>query len=199
MALNEYLQNLEEQNVQEVKTIQVVQNPVVEEICKRYEKWLKRIEFTKHRITTENITIDCLRELVCNAKDVSDFSLMLKLYEEDERLKYSGIFIGILVNISQGEEFKIHTKHLKTKIDNLGFLNLKEKITIKGDAGDYTAVMMLGGKLIVEGNVGFIYAGSNDWKASGEVHINGEERPYLEINNLSTLKAYHKGKQIWPK
>ncbi len=196
--LEKYLGELEEQVVQEESKIQVVKNPVVEEICERYERWLERIRISNNRIMAENITQDCLKGLVYDAKDVSNFSLMLHLYEGKEHLSESGIFIGILVNMSKGQEFEIHTKQLRTKINNLGFLNSKEKITINGDAGDYTAVMMQGGKLIVEGNVSHIYTGSDGWEAAGEVYVNGEKRPCVEIKTLSPLKVFHKGKQIWP-
>ena len=42
MNINDYLQNLGEQNVQEIKQIQVFQNPVVDEICEKYEQWKKK-------------------------------------------------------------------------------------------------------------------------------------------------------------
>ena len=104
------------------------------------------------------------------AKDVERFSVALADAIPPGWNHRVGYFLSALINNCPDTDFIIHTKHLDTEIYHLGHHNTKN-ITIDGNAGDYLARSMSGGKITVEGNVG---CSCGSYMKDGEIVINGD-------------------------
>src|SRR3989338_10136620 len=162
MNLDNYLQELNEQEVQEDKKIKVVRSFVVEKICKRYEQWLNG---HKEYVVAKNL----VEKLNYSAKDVKDFSIRIKKCESDKWFFCSGIFLSALVNASQESDFEILTEHLIKNLCYLGLYN-KKNILVRGNVGSSSGSNMTAGSLIIMGDAELI-TGNNLF--GGEIIIYG--------------------------
>ncbi len=169
--LTDYLQSIEEQEVQEEARIQVVRNSKLDALLKNYEKWLKETDPVKNSIDSEyNRAIKLVANLGCTRTDVRNFSILLKQYESDALSFFeTGFYLSAMINSSKEKNFDILTNHLEVKIDRIGFVNEKNVI-INGDVGEHTGISMQSGKIIVEGNAE-VYTGFQ--MNGGELLIKG--------------------------
>ncbi len=95
-----------------------------------------------------------IKELEYSAKDVEAFSLALAEFQGEENFsKKAGLFLSVLINNGQENEFIIHTAHLSEPVQFIGNGNTKN-IIVKGDTGNCVGHMMESGAIIVEGNSG---------------------------------------------
>lgn len=95
-----------------------------------------------------------LGDLQYSAKDVTDFSLALAEFQDEERFGMNaGLFLSVLINNCKEDNFTVITEHLVKKLDSLGYGNTKH-IIIHGDVGHYVGKLMRGGTLMVKGNAG---------------------------------------------
>ncbi|MBI4919466.1 hypothetical protein HY837_06025 [archaeon] len=200
MELEQYLQEFEEQKVQEEREIVVVRNPTLDLICRRYEQWL-------------DAQLDCdealclINELKYTAKDIRDFSISLKKYEARKYFYRTGMFLSALINNCEEEDFEIMAVHLNEGIENI-CSNLEKKkvkiignvfvagtnmrsgvLTILGNA-EHAGIHMTGGKLIIMGNLdgGGPFFG-------GEIYVKGDLR--FEYHKDSKAKVFHGGELIF--
>ncbi|MBI4919464.1 hypothetical protein HY837_06015 [archaeon] len=187
--IENYLEELEEQKVQEEKKIVVVSNPTLDLLLDEYDEWLKdRVK----GIDTYQKFYTIFRDLKYTVNDVRDFSFMLQEYREKQdylSFVHSGFFLSALINASKAKNFEIITRHLNRIIYFIGFdsdknilvngnvgfhTGLKKRagtLVIKGDTEGFTGnEMMYGGRIIVHGNVTG-NTGSSLW--GGEIIVNG--------------------------
>jgi formylmethanofuran dehydrogenase subunit C len=186
------------------KKYQVEMNQNLEEIVKKFEKILVYIG---------DIYEDSL-ELIkksYSAKDIYEFSIILKNYEKEKGFDYvSGLYLSTLINDSNDNEFNIYTKHLDILPNYIGYKNNGKIITINGNVSDWLGDSMISGEIIVNGNAnGLIGWGIYD----GEIIINGNAGDcignimtggsiYLngEYESISRIiwggNIFHKGKQL---
>ena len=172
-------------------------------------------ELEPYRLYYKNPPNEEFNEIKCGAKDIERFSLVLAEFQEQEGFdRFAGYFLSKLINNSPDREFVIHTCHLSIKINNIGLRNTKE-ITVNGDLGEYVGDEMPeegviivkgnarsagqklnGGKIVIEGDVPEIAEEAEN----GEIHVNGEIGVVClgAPSNLTCVKIFHKGKQIWP-
>ncbi len=158
MVLDEYLKELDLQEVRNEKKIQVVRNRTVDALCKTYELAVKKILKYGHIDDTPfckyGFCRDTIGRAIYTTKDVTNFSVRLKEYEKQEEFsEHAGIFLSALINNAEGEGVEIITKHLSKPIHYLGYRAEKD-ITVIGDLGSCTGVEMSYGVIInVEGSV----------------------------------------------
>ncbi len=191
--INDYLNGLEEQSIQEESKILVVRTPVVEEICMRYKSWLDQAVNNWdywHQIDT--FTSKSIKGLRYSSKDILNFSIYMKEYESHKDFYKSGVFISMLINNSEENDFVIITGHLIKKLFWLGFDNSKN-IVVRGSAGDLTGMDMRSNILTITGNVG---TRSGLYSRGGEIHICGN---IGEISPPCKAKIYQNGELIWPR
>jgi hypothetical protein len=106
-----------------------------------------------------------LGDVRCSAEEVRELSEKLEIfqYSDDFSLK-AGIFLSVLINNGEDEDYVINTKNLKGHLDCLGYFNNKN-ITVDGDVGDSVGDFMINGSITVKGNagdsVGFCMRGGN--------------------------------------
>ncbi len=209
-GIENYLQDLDEQDVQEESELQVIRNPIVEEICAKFESYDRRVHHTNWNWEFKKV----FGGTSYSSQAVRDFSIAVKKYENTPEFRAVGHAISVLINNSKDENFEIITEHLRIPHSNLGEFNRK-KIIVYGDVGDATGFVMEQGNLVVKGNAG--HAVASNMKGGiiiiegnaglltglcmqgGELHVNGE------IEGLSTSliragsKLYNKGELVWPK
>ncbi len=156
--ITDYLNGLNEQNVQEESKILVVENPVLDKVFKKYESFLKN--GLKHSssyklVSTESVHDSLckkLRGICCSAQDIRNFSFGIKNYESSEVFAASGLFLSVLINKSFEEDFEIVTAHLNKLINCVGYKNEKN-VVVNGDLGESAGVRQIGGSLRVKGSV----------------------------------------------
>ncbi len=173
--LDNYLSELEEQELQVEKNIQVrvVKNPVLDSICKKYSPWSAVVSDPMCIRAVQGYydsALDLLEGKSYSAKDIRDFSFFLVDYEKAGWYIYdAGLFLSALINSSEEENFEIMTVQLSKVIRFVGFETTKNiviqgsvdqvgksmkkgKILVKGNAGPFIGEGMHGGEIIVEGN-----------------------------------------------
>ncbi|MBI4918944.1 hypothetical protein HY837_03375 [archaeon] len=188
MNLENYLQDLEEQKVVEETELKITNNPVLDLMCEIYEKWHL---LGRHILPSSyDLAVKELESLKISAKDVKDFSIVLKKYEKDRYFHVSGVFLSALVNNCEDENVEVHTRHLKEKLSDIGFENVKD-LTVIGDCGNWVGEEMIKGKIIVKGNT---WGGTGERMLDGEIHVEGK------IDNTGRIKGkgkiYCKGQLI---
>ncbi len=168
--LDQYLQDLGKQGVVDEKLLQVTPNPTLELLCKTFENFLDRRITVSDQETTpaEEFSGPCyqkakilVKEIEYTAKDVRNFSVELKKYEnrddfrgqEDEEADNVGLFLSALINNCSETDFEIVTQHLSKLYGGLGFENTKN-VTVIGNFGTQFAAFMKSGRMIATGNVG---------------------------------------------
>ncbi|MBI4919160.1 hypothetical protein HY837_04465 [archaeon] len=191
MTLDNYLQNIGEQKSQEEKQIVVRKNPKVEELCKIFEtKGVESYEDPWDVFETPGPVYNwpyrnysrLLENVEYKAKDVFDFSLVLKEYEDKKSQVSSsvgfgslaGIFLSVLVNECKDDDLTIMLNHLTTHIYYLGLCNEKN-ITVFGDVYN-AAEEMQKGKMVINGTPK-IALGRN--MQGGEIIVNGSSEASL--------------------
>jgi hypothetical protein len=95
-----------------------------------------------------------VENLQCTAKDLEEFSLSLEEFQhEKDFAEKAGHFLSALINSGKESDYVIHTQHLVTPPDYLGYKNGKN-IIVKGDAGLIVGSGMKRGSISVRGNTG---------------------------------------------
>jgi hypothetical protein len=191
----------EREEKEEVKNPIVKKNENVEklkEVFKGHLDWYETYRMKK--VTGISIEYSKALELIkekginCTSKDIEEFSLELVAFEDHKEFKIgAGLFLSALINTSEDEEFIIHTRHLKKKINFLGYDTTKN-IVIERDAGDWLGEWMKkGSSITVNGDAGR-WVGHGMYEGS-KIYFNGN---YRSINNdiRHGSKIYHKGKLV---
>lgn len=197
--LDRYGRRFSSQEPRETRLVEVITNPIVDEVCRRYEKWIQK--------TGIGEAYECIKDIEYSSKDIREFSLRLKDYQHHGfYFTRSGLFLSALINKCEDGEYEILTNHLDLELDLIGTENSK-KIIVKGNVGDNLGENMKSGKIIVEGDAGFGVASS---MKSGTIHITGNSGMVLgffikqgeifvdgEMNEFSDEwnggRLYHKG------
>ncbi len=162
--LENYLNQIKNQEITEESKILVAENPVLDALCKKYEVWLKKFDPFSDK------PLIFLDGLEYTSKDVKDFSIMLKKYEDHDRFSESGQFLSFLTNHSYEKTFEIITMHLNKTINWVGAFCGK-KIIVTGDLGECTGYCMKeGGELHVSGKIKQLYS-----TCQGKVFQNGQQ------------------------
>ena len=148
---------LEPEEKQEFKDLEVESNPRLEAIIKGFET-LVDTKFPEHEDANLNAkefyekSEQHLPESY-TAEDVEKFSFFLQRYQEKDKFsEKAGLFLGALINNCKEGSITIHTKHLERNIDYIGYSNKEKYITINGDAGCDLGSLMEGGEVHVRGN-----------------------------------------------
>ncbi|MBI4919467.1 hypothetical protein HY837_06030 [archaeon] len=212
MNIENYLEGLGEQNVQEVKEIVVVKNPVSDVLCKIFKDWLDAQKLPTFGGYFNDIYTDAIKqvkEFSYTAKDIKEFSIKMKVCEKDNDFYVSGLFLAALINESKEENFEIITEHLRKDIYYMGFRLKKGTVTISGNA-TMPGVQMEGGCMIVKGNVedlgGLIKGGKmvveGDLSSTRgfenlELHVNGKLKIDLSGLVVGSGAVYHKGEFVY--
>ncbi len=183
MSIDEYVNGFGEQGSQEEKEIEVVRNPRVDEICRRYEGWISRL-IAHDKDIIYHKALEFIKSLQPTAQDIKEFSLQLKQYESIKKCFFiTGFFLSALVNHSKESTFKIVTELLDERVNCLGYeLSDQKCIYVKGDVGDNIGEEMKRGFIHIMGNTedragfnmqdGIIIIERNAKKNSG-IHMQG--------------------------
>ncbi len=204
MSLEGYLQELNEQQIQEEFKIQLVKSPRVNLLCKIYRDIFKIVgdyDFDERDDCEQaecwdcySICVDRVDKVKYSSKDIADFSIRLKEYEYRHNFEtFSGLFLSALIN-KKGlrKEITLFTKHLSKPLYRLGFMN-ERNLTIIGDVGDFAGIDMTAGTMLIMGGAGDFLG---RFAENGEIHVEGELK---RISSDCRAKLYHKGEQVWPK
>ncbi len=172
-GIDDYLKDLGAQNFTEEKLVQIAENPIIKKISSAYEKFLSEFSSRNDEIRYRS-ACDLARKLDCSAKNVKEFSILLKKYEGCEGFNWSGIFLSALINRSDDTDFEVFSKHLtgdssNTGLSGIGYKNSKNVIVV-GDVFSDVGTFMKSGKLIVKENSKF-EVGSD--MQGGEIIIEG--------------------------
>ncbi len=100
--INDYLKDLGKQEVQEESKILLVNNPILEAICDKFERYLKNAFLRPY-----DTALDSVKDLKYTAKDVKDFSVVFKKYESRAGFDGASIFFSALINHSEENDFEI--------------------------------------------------------------------------------------------
>ncbi len=192
VEISDYLQELEEQQVQEESEILVVQNPVVEELCEIYARFNSNRKSNDYLWDIYDTCLEIIEGKVITAKVVRDFSIILKKYEADRYFSSNGIFLSSLINYSEEKKFEIVTAHLVKEMGWIGCFN-KKSLVVKGNAGFATGTRMEKGIIKIMGDAGKYIGGASE---GGKIHVSGRIR---SIGQDCEAKIYRKGKLIWPR
>jgi len=98
-----------------------------------------------------------LRGIKFTAREVEEFSIALVEFQGQESEK-AGLFFSVLINYGKDRDYMVHTRHMESVPDILGFNN-KKNIIVNGNIGHYVGSHMRDGSLSVRGNIGN-YAGN---------------------------------------
>ncbi len=162
-GIENYLQELDEQNVQEESKIQVVRNPVIDNLFDKYEQWLSEQKGYDH-------AVELIKKTKYTSKDIREFSMLIKKYECNELFSSSGFFLSALINQCRNKYFEIITGHLTKEIDWIGFFNIKHVVVI-GSVGEASCAYMKKGEVNIEGNANdFLGEGAH----GGICHVKGD-------------------------
>ncbi|MBI4918892.1 hypothetical protein HY837_03115 [archaeon] len=205
--LEQYLQSLGQQKQVDEKDLQVTPNPTLDLLCRTFENWLKQgPSCSKAEVM--------IKELHYTAKDVTDFSVRIKQYEETPGFEINaGEFLSYMINLSPEQDFVVITQHLNKKISRLGTDNNKN-ITVVGSLGGETAIGMESGRIEVQGNSGrctgdsmrggilVIRGDVGSRLGAHSVNVNGAEiyvegkKPFRINERTCGAKIYHQGTLI---
>ena len=178
--LEKYLKQIGKQKEVEERQIEIRRNPKLDEICRDYETWLgdskddldkdyeRALEFSRREYS---------------AKDIEDFSLELKRFEDKRGFEESGLFLSALTNYSEKERFVIVTEHLSKKIDFIGYKN-KKVVEVSGNAGNNVG-WHNSGEISVGGNAGN-WVGLNN---SGKISVGGNAGDWVGLNNSGEISV----------
>ncbi len=153
--ITDYLNGLDEQSVQSEKESLVVGNPVVDELCRMYEAWLKIDRIMSPGDSWENFygkTLTFFKANPFTSIDIKNFFGALKKYELGDDFVISGFFLSALINTCADDHFEIMTEHFSKKIRFLGYRNEKN-VTVRGDLARHIGCRIIKGSLEVKGMV----------------------------------------------
>ncbi len=190
MNIENYLQELDEQNVQEESKILVVENPAVKEICLFYDEWDKKNNIPEFLLDIYHRGIDCLQAKQFTMKDVFDFSIFLKNYEQRKYFYRTGFFLSALIQTSKEENFEVHTKHLHEKLNYVGSFSEGKNLVVLGSSGFDTGHGLKSGRIIVKGDADTNLGASSE---GGEIIVLGKIE---DIGMGCKAKIYHRGELI---
>jgi hypothetical protein len=128
------------------------------EMLDRLKKAFGRTEYSLP-ITLDEMTrifLSAVKDIQCSADDIEKFSVVLKEFQEVEKLSViptrAGRFLSALINKSGDSDFTVHTTHLDVPVEFLGYEN-KKNITVVGGGGIGAGDSMIDGRITVEGDV----------------------------------------------
>ena len=123
--------------------------------------------------------------------NIEDFFRNLK-FDNDNTVQNSYCYIASLIHHSIKEKDTIHLDiHPDDSfVDWVGMFMMRGTVNIYGDVGKNTGLFMNGGKLIIDGEVkGY---GLGKYMRGGEIHINGGDFYYGQIDRDCKGTIYHK-------
>ncbi len=198
MTLDNYLQDLGEQDFQEQKQLEVRKNPKVEELCKIFVDQ-SRFTFYQNKDIYRHYS-KLVKNLEYTSKDITDLSIFLHEIEPSWCRQYRmGIFLSVLINRSCEENFTLIFGNPKIEINNLGMYNTKNitifgnvndcaqkmksgTMILKGNSKNYVGLEMTGGKIVIEGETE-ADIGSN--MRGGEIHVTNS----VKLQNQREIKV----------
>jgi formylmethanofuran dehydrogenase subunit C len=210
----------EREEKEKVKNPIVKKNEKVEklkEVFKGYLDWCSYTSLHLHQVYIKALGLIKEKIINCTSKDIEEFSLELVAFEDHKEFKdRAGLFLSALIESSKDKKFIIHTKHLKKKINYLGY-EAKKNIVIEGGVGDWVgAYMREGSSIKVNGDAGYYvgawmekgssikvngdaghFVGAWMWEGS-KIYLNGNYR-FIGPDISPGGKIYHKGKLITDK
>jgi hypothetical protein len=159
------------------RKIKVKRNERLEELVREFEWTLKSIQLRTKSWEIQDIYKSMPKpKKSYDSKDIGEFLVLLERYQDASHFGYiSGLFLSSLINYSFNNDFILHTHHLTSNPENIGYLNYKN-IIIKGDPGGWAGYEMKNGKMIIEGNAR-INTGFNT--VGGLIEIKGDVSLYL--------------------
>ncbi len=192
-GLENYLNEVEGQEAQEEKLIQTVRNPVLDLLCKKYLEYLrpKKINPDTFKGDLYLFSLDLIEKIEYTAKDVENFSILLKKYEKHPFFFISGVFLSALINQSKEDKLQILLSHLNERLSSIGRNNVKQ-LTVIGSTGSLTGCYMVKGQIFVKGNAGMMTGLCSE---GGEIYVNGEIK---SIEENCKARVYQRGNLIWP-
>jgi hypothetical protein len=104
------------------------------------------------------------------ARDLELFTLQMVKFEDRPNFEVrAGLFLSLLINISNEADFIIHTSNLSKPINSIGYKNTKN-IIVNGDVGSCLGERMIDGSIVLNGNAGDFLAAKQE---SGTIIVNG--------------------------
>ena len=179
--LEKYLKSIGRQEEVKEEEITVIRNPNLEKICRSYEKWLERDD--QYWQGSYDHALKTFSRKKYTAKDIEEFSLELKKYEQRRYFEKTGLFLSALINSSKDKEFTILTEHLDKRINLIGYCN-KKIVNVKGNAGDIVG-WWNEGTISVEGNSGNSVGFCNE----GTISVKGDAGDYVGSGNEGTISV----------
>ena len=154
--------------IHEVRMQKVEMNPALEAMKKA---WSDCIFHPQELQRDYNEITGKIQDLRYSAKDVEAICFLLAEYQNEANFSQnSGLFLSVLMNHCDEDDFIIHTAHLAEAFHLIGFHNTKN-ITIEGDAGIAVGFMMRCGTITVKGKAkDFV----GNMMAGGEIIVNGD-------------------------
>lgn len=158
--------------------------------------------------------LELFKALHYSAKEVEEFSILIKAYEMEEEFSYkASYFLNALIQAGRDNEYVIHTGHLDYLLDDFLEENRK-KVTVEGSLGGCIAGLNEG-EIIVNGNVKSLLSGSGGKitingnletlesldEYGHELYVNGKmpllEPEYIEMPKGEKVKIYINGKLVF--
>ncbi len=193
MNIENYLQDIEEQAVQEESKILVVENPVVEELCRTYELWNGSVQTGDSVYVMHSKSCVCIGANKFPSRDIKAFSLALKKYEEWFSFYRAGVFLSALINTSEEKNFDLLFGLLEIIPNWIGCFLDGKNVNINGKATQCLGYAMSSGKIEISGSAGYQIGAES---TGGEIHVSGA---IGRIHPACKAKIYQKGELVWPK
>jgi hypothetical protein len=169
LRINDQFKHYKPEQEKRVRQIEIKKDTVLEKLVEAY----KRYRNTKYKfgdVHEYRGALGIVRGLEYSAKDVTEFSIAMAAFQEEQNFTTrAGFFLSALINSSKEMEFIIITEHMGSIPNLLGYRNTRN-ITIRGDAGFETGALMWRGTLTIEGNAD---ANIGDGLRGGTINIKG--------------------------
>jgi len=160
LKAQDHFDQLGEESEQELREIEIVKTPALEEMLKGFSKLIRFGNSRTIDMNSDSFYEACglIRPDSYEANDIRNFSILLKQFQkEDMRIikNCAGSYLSNLINYcpTQEEKFSVLTTHLDGEVKNLGYRNCKT-INVIGNVGDNAGCGMAAGKLIISGKAG---------------------------------------------
>ena len=110
-----------------------------------------------------------------SSEDISRFAHFLRIYDERENFGFSGLFLSSLINNSSDLNIELKEFESSEKLDCFAYKNNGKTITVNGNPGSYTGIMMQAGDLTINGETSN-YLGQ--YMSGGNIIVNGNTRDF---------------------
>lgn len=198
--LADLFDELQPEEAQEIRKVDVAKTPVLEAIVKGFEKVIEK--YDRHQDEETDLSISDLSTLYAKCfkavptrfwrgaytpKEIEQFSLLLVNYQDVNNFQQlAGLYLSALINRSRAKQLTIYTKQLTKPIDDLGYLNRGKQITVKGDVGISLGILMKRGEIHVYGDAGPL---AGMLLEGGKIYIHGDA--YSEVGAVMRNGEIH--------